>query len=144
RDWSSDVCSSGLSRDPRRPRAGECPLPRAHRAGCAALRPLPRPGPPRLAPAALRRLARRDRRRRPAHSRPDRRHDPPRRGRAGGGLMLRHLLRTYLAPYRGWLTAIVLLQFTATAAMLYLPSLNADIIDKGIARGDTGYIVEVG
>ena len=36
---------------------------------------------------------------------------------------------------------IVVLQFTATVAMLFLPSLNADIIDNGVARGDTGYIV---
>ncbi|HWJ67015.1 MAG TPA: ABC transporter ATP-binding protein [Nocardioides sp.] len=58
--------------------------------------------------------------------------------------MLLTLLRTHLAPYRGWLTAIVLLQFTATVAMLYLPSLNADIIDKGIARGDNGYVIRTG
>ena len=58
--------------------------------------------------------------------------------------MLLRLLRTHLAPYRTWLTIIVALQFTATAAMLYLPSLNADIIDKGIAEGDTGVIVRIG
>ncbi|HWI43607.1 MAG TPA: ABC transporter ATP-binding protein [Nocardioides sp.] len=58
--------------------------------------------------------------------------------------MLLRLLRTYLSPFRGWLTAIVLLQFTATVAMLYLPSLNADIIDNGVTKGDTGYIVRVG
>lgn len=58
--------------------------------------------------------------------------------------MLPRLLRAYLSPYKGWLTAIVLLQFTATAAMLYLPSLNADIIDKGIAQGDTGYVLRIG
>lgn len=58
--------------------------------------------------------------------------------------MLITLLRTHLAPYRRWLGAIVLLQLTATAAMLYLPSLNADIIDKGIARGDTDYVLKIG
>ncbi|KRB80148.1 multidrug ABC transporter ATP-binding protein [Nocardioides sp. Root190] len=58
--------------------------------------------------------------------------------------MLISLLRTHLAPYRRWLVAIVVLQFTATAAMLYLPSLNADIIDKGIARGDTDYVLRIG
>ncbi|KRA30919.1 MULTISPECIES: ABC transporter ATP-binding protein [unclassified Nocardioides] len=58
--------------------------------------------------------------------------------------MLPRMLRTYLSPYKGWLSAIVLLQFTATAAMLYLPSLNADIIDKGVARGDTDYVVKIG
>ncbi len=58
--------------------------------------------------------------------------------------MLLRLLRTHLAPYRSWLVAIVVLQFTATVAMLYLPSLNADIIDKGVATGDTGYIWRTG
>jgi ATP-binding cassette subfamily B protein len=58
--------------------------------------------------------------------------------------MLLRLLRTYLRPYRAWLTIIVALQFTATVAMLYLPSLNADIIDNGVAVGDTDYIVRVG
>ncbi|MBM0125287.1 ABC transporter ATP-binding protein [Pimelobacter simplex] len=58
--------------------------------------------------------------------------------------MLARLLRSYLRPYKGWLSAIVVLQFTGTAAMLYLPSLNADIIDQGVARGDTGKVVELG
>ena len=49
---------------------------------------------------------------------------------------LLRLLRTGLAPYKPWLAAIVVLQFVATVAMLYLPSLNADIIDRGIAVGD--------
>ncbi|MEQ4305206.1 ABC transporter ATP-binding protein [Plantactinospora sp. B6F1] len=58
--------------------------------------------------------------------------------------MLNRLLRTYLRPYGRPLTAVVLLQLVGTMASLYLPSLNADIIDKGIARGDTGYIVRIG
>jgi ATP-binding cassette subfamily B multidrug efflux pump len=58
--------------------------------------------------------------------------------------MLIRLLRTHLAPYRPWLVAIVALQFTSTLAMLYLPSLNADIIDLGIATGDTDYILRAG
>jgi ATP-binding cassette, subfamily B, multidrug efflux pump len=58
--------------------------------------------------------------------------------------MLLRLLRTYLAPYRPWLSIIVVLQFTATVAMLFLPSINADIIDNGVAQGDTGYIVKAG
>ncbi|MEZ0577984.1 ABC transporter ATP-binding protein [Nocardioides sp. MH1] len=58
--------------------------------------------------------------------------------------MLLRLLREYLSPYRGWLGALVVLQFTSTAAMLYLPHLNADIIDKGVATGDTHYIVKIG
>jgi ATP-binding cassette, subfamily B, multidrug efflux pump len=58
--------------------------------------------------------------------------------------VLLRLLRTYLQPYRSPLTAVVLLQLVGTMASLYLPSLNADIIDLGIARGDTGYIVRTG
>jgi ATP-binding cassette subfamily B protein len=57
---------------------------------------------------------------------------------------LLRLLRTHLAPYRAWLVAIVALQFVSTAAMLYLPSLNADIIDRGVAVGDTDEIVRLG
>ncbi|MGI5375204.1 ABC transporter ATP-binding protein [Streptomyces sp. CA-251387] len=58
--------------------------------------------------------------------------------------MLIRLLRTYLRPYRkpiGWL---VLLQFLQTCATLYLPTLNADIIDTGVVNGDTGYILGYG
>ncbi|GAB2666806.1 ABC transporter ATP-binding protein [Gordonia jinhuaensis] len=58
--------------------------------------------------------------------------------------MLIRLLRTYLGAYRLELAAVVILQVGATIAMLYLPSLNADIIDNGVARGDTGYIVGTG
>ncbi len=58
--------------------------------------------------------------------------------------MLIRLLRSGLAPYRGLLTVVVVLQLVGTMASLYLPSLNADIIDQGIARGDTGYILRVG
>ena len=58
--------------------------------------------------------------------------------------MLIRLLRNYLRPYARPLTAVVLLQLIATIASLYLPSLNADIIDNGVQNGDTGYIVRVG
>ncbi|MEU0547467.1 ABC transporter ATP-binding protein [Micromonospora sp. NPDC005979] len=58
--------------------------------------------------------------------------------------MLTRLLRGQLRPYSRPLLAVVLLQFVGTMASLYLPSLNADIIDKGVARGDTGYIVHIG
>lgn len=58
--------------------------------------------------------------------------------------MLTRLLRTYMGAYRRELSAVVILQFVATAAMLYLPTLNADIIDNGVAQGDTGYILQVG
>ncbi|ADB32669.1 ABC transporter related protein [Kribbella flavida DSM 17836] len=58
--------------------------------------------------------------------------------------MLLRLLRTHLRPYAGNLTLVVVLQLIGTIASLYLPSLNADIIDNGVARGDTGYIVGTG
>jgi len=58
--------------------------------------------------------------------------------------MLLRLLRTYLRPYAGNLSMVVVLQLIGTIASLYLPSLNADIIDNGVAKGDTGYIVGTG
>lgn len=58
--------------------------------------------------------------------------------------MLSRLLRTYLRPYSSALTAVVVLQLIGTMASLYLPSLNADIIDRGVAVGDTGYILSAG
>lgn len=58
--------------------------------------------------------------------------------------MMLRLLRERLAPYRTWLIMVVVLQFVGVVAMLYLPSLNADIIDEGVAKGDTDYIVRVG
>ena len=58
--------------------------------------------------------------------------------------MLIRLLRTYLRNYKPQLVAVLVLQAAQTIAALYLPSLNADIIDKGVARGDTGYIWSTG
>ncbi|MET8119215.1 ABC transporter ATP-binding protein [Micromonospora sp. NPDC005189] len=58
--------------------------------------------------------------------------------------MLIRLLRDQLRTYQRPLLAVVLLQFVGTMASLYLPSLNADIIDQGVARGDTDYIVQTG
>ncbi|AFR51145.1 ABC transporter ATP-binding protein [Gordonia sp. KTR9] len=58
--------------------------------------------------------------------------------------MLTRLIRTYLARYRINVVLVIVLQLLATTAMLFLPSLNADIIDNGVARGDTGYILRIG
>lgn len=58
--------------------------------------------------------------------------------------MLVKLLLRYLAPYRWWLLALLVFQFASAMASLYLPRLNADIIDNGVARGDTGYIWSTG
>ncbi|MEU9864342.1 ABC transporter ATP-binding protein [Streptomyces sp. NPDC047971] len=58
--------------------------------------------------------------------------------------MLLRLLRTHLRPYRRPIGLLVLLQFLQTCASLYLPTLNADIIDNGVVDGDTGYILRFG
>jgi ATP-binding cassette subfamily B protein len=58
--------------------------------------------------------------------------------------MLVRLLRDHLRPYRAALSAVVVLQLLGTIAALYLPSLNAEIIDNGVSKGDTGYIVRTG
>ncbi|MGI5482919.1 ABC transporter ATP-binding protein [Streptomyces lavendofoliae] len=58
--------------------------------------------------------------------------------------MLRQLLRIHLGPYRRPITLLVALQLSQTCATLYLPTLNADIIDNGVVRGDTGYILTYG
>ena len=58
--------------------------------------------------------------------------------------MLIRLLRRYLRPYTGLLLCVLVLQFAQVMASLYLPTLNADIIDKGVATGDTGYIWRMG
>lgn len=58
--------------------------------------------------------------------------------------MLMRLLRTHLRPYQGQIVLIVLAQFVSTMASLYLPSLNGQIIDQGVARGDTGFIISHG
>ncbi len=55
--------------------------------------------------------------------------------------MLLKLISRYLRPYLGTVWLIVGLQFVATIGTLLLPSINADIIDKGIVRGDTAYIM---
>ncbi|MEW1981962.1 ABC transporter ATP-binding protein [Citricoccus sp. NPDC079358] len=58
--------------------------------------------------------------------------------------MLWKLVRHYGKPYWALVVAVLVLQLAATLATLYLPSLNADIIDNGIATGDTEYIWRVG
>ncbi|WP_028813569.1 ABC transporter ATP-binding protein [Streptomyces flavidovirens] len=58
--------------------------------------------------------------------------------------MLIRLLRAHLGPYKKPIALLVLLQLLQTSATLYLPTLNADIIDNGVVTGDTGYILELG
>nr|WP_202431424.1 ABC transporter ATP-binding protein [Streptomyces sp. SID7804] len=53
-------------------------------------------------------------------------------------------MRAFLRPYQRPIALLVLLQFVQTCATLYLPTLNADIIDRGVVEGDTGYILSYG
>jgi ATP-binding cassette, subfamily B, multidrug efflux pump len=55
--------------------------------------------------------------------------------------MLLRLLRLYLRPYKRQLWIIVLLQLAAMIALLYLPSLNGRIVERGVAAGNTEYIL---
>jgi ATP-binding cassette subfamily B multidrug efflux pump len=58
--------------------------------------------------------------------------------------VLVRLIRQNLAPYKGAVAAVVILQFLQTVATLYLPTLNADIIDRGVVVADTGVILGLG
>lgn len=58
--------------------------------------------------------------------------------------MLWKLLVEYLRPHRALLIAVVVFQLAQSIASLYLPTLNADIIDEGVAKGDTGVILNLG
>ena len=58
--------------------------------------------------------------------------------------MLWTLIRRHLRPYLPHVVAVAVLQLATVLATLYLPSLNADIIDNGVATGDTDYIWRVG
>ncbi|MFI1580208.1 ABC transporter ATP-binding protein [Embleya sp. NPDC020630] len=58
--------------------------------------------------------------------------------------MLIRLLRAHLRPYAKPIGLVVLLQLVQTLATLYLPTLNADLINHGVVEGDTGYILRVG
>lgn len=54
------------------------------------------------------------------------------------------LLGRYLRPYTPLLIGVVVLQLVQALAALYLPSLNASIIDNGVAKNDIGYIWQLG
>jgi ATP-binding cassette subfamily B multidrug efflux pump len=58
--------------------------------------------------------------------------------------MLLALLRQYIQPYRRLVAVLMVLQLISTLASLYLPTVNAAIIDKGVAKGDTATIVRLG
>lgn len=54
------------------------------------------------------------------------------------------LLREFLGKYRMMILIVLVLLLAQALTNLYLPELNADIINNGVAKGDTGYIVQVG
>ena len=58
--------------------------------------------------------------------------------------MLLTLIRRFSRPYTPLILAVVGFQLASTIAALYLPSLNAQIIDEGVARGDTDFIWRTG
>ena len=58
--------------------------------------------------------------------------------------MLIRLITRYLKPHWPLLVAVVVFQFAQSLASLSLPSLTADIIDNGVAKGDIGYVLRVG
>lgn len=58
--------------------------------------------------------------------------------------MLLALLRTYVRPYRSLVAVVSVLQVISTLAALYLPTINAAIIDDGVAKGDTQTIMRLG
>jgi ATP-binding cassette, subfamily B, multidrug efflux pump len=58
--------------------------------------------------------------------------------------MLWALLRQYVRPYRGLLSVVAVVQVISTMASLYLPTVNAAIIDEGVAMGNLRKIVDLG
>jgi ATP-binding cassette, subfamily B, multidrug efflux pump len=54
------------------------------------------------------------------------------------------LLRERLTPYWRQITLVIALLFVQAATNLYLPTLNADLINNGIAKADTHYILVTG
>jgi ATP-binding cassette subfamily B protein len=58
--------------------------------------------------------------------------------------MLLALLRQYIQPYRRLVAVLMVLQLISTLASLYLPTVNAAIIDEGVAKGNTATIVRLG
>ena len=54
------------------------------------------------------------------------------------------ILVTRSAPYTPYFIAVLVLQALSTAATLYLPSLNAKIIDEGVSQGDVDFIWRTG
>ena len=54
------------------------------------------------------------------------------------------LLRTYLRPYASQILAVIGLLLVQAIGNLYLPTLNGDIINEGVVKGDNDYIIRTG
>src|SRR4029079_9448302 len=74
---------------------------------------------------------------------PDRRR-VRRRRRASREARMIALFRTYLRPYAAFVAITLVLLFIGAMGNLYLPDLNGDIINNGVVKGDTDYILRVG
>ena len=59
-------------------------------------------------------------------------------------MVLLRLLRAFTRPYQWQIAAIVVLLLLQTITSLYIPSLNADIVNKGVVKGDVDYIWSIG
>ncbi len=58
--------------------------------------------------------------------------------------MLLALLRRFVPPYRWLVVGVVVAQILSALASLYLPTVNAALIDDGVAKGDTALIARLG
>jgi ATP-binding cassette subfamily B multidrug efflux pump len=58
--------------------------------------------------------------------------------------LLTRILREYLRPYKRSVVFVILLLLVQVIANLYLPTLNADLINNGVAKGNIGYIWHAG
>ena len=58
--------------------------------------------------------------------------------------MLTQILKRYLRPYKKQVYLILLMLLIQAIASLYLPNLNADLINNGVAKGNIGYIWHIG
>ena len=58
--------------------------------------------------------------------------------------MLGKLLARYLGPYKWYIVGVIVFQMVSVIAALYLPTLNAQIIDQGVAQGNIGLIWQRG
>src|SRR5690242_2408642 len=68
----------------------------------------------------------------------------PHFAREGRGVVMVDLLKRYLRPFRRQLALVIGLLFAQSIANLYLPELNADIINNGVVKGDLDYIWRTG